>query len=184
MNEKQLDETGTKQSRQTLSQRDRHNEKKKTLFLAELAMSANITLSAKVAGIPQSTIYDWRQHDLGFREQWMTALSTGYELLEMVVLQRALGGVEKKVFHAGKHVDTVVEYDNGLALKLLIAHKEMVAMTRAAQQKSSGGATAIRDELDKKLDQMRERLAARRAQENEQSAANVEAKYARSPVND
>lgn len=50
------------------------------------------------------------------------------------------------------------EYDNGLAFRLLMAHKDMVARTRAAQAENTDKAGQLRQTLDQKINQMRERL--------------------------
>jgi ribosomal protein L16 Arg81 hydroxylase len=135
----------------------RDNRRKKK-FLKHLAMSSHVTQSAKAANIPLSTLYLWRDRDAKFLDDWLNALAAGYELLEMELLHRARNGVEKPVFRNGEKVATVKEYDNGLAFRLLMAHKDMVARTRAARAENTDRATQLRQTLDQKINQMRERL--------------------------
>ncbi|QJB69387.1 hypothetical protein [Parasphingorhabdus halotolerans] len=147
--------------------RQQHYLKQKAAFLEHLATTSHVANSAKAAGIPDSTLYNWRKNDPEFCGAWMEALAAGYELLELELLQRARGGVKKKIFYGGKVVGTAREYNDGMAFRLLMAHKESVAMTRAAQASLTGGksTSALRAELDQKLAMMRERLLARRNDE-------------------
>lgn len=132
--------------------------KRKKKFLKHLAISSHVTQSARAANIPLSTLYLWRDRDAEFLDDWLIALAAGYELLEMELLHRARNGVEKPVFRNGEKVATVKEYDNGLAFRLLMAHKDMVARTRAARAENTDKTGQLRQTLDQKINQMRERL--------------------------
>ncbi|MEP2987649.1 MAG: hypothetical protein ABJN65_16405 [Parasphingorhabdus sp.] len=138
-----------------------HNIERKKKFLKHLTMSSQVKQSAKAANIPISTLYRWREQDTEFQKNWLTALSAGYELLEMELLHRARNGIDKAIFHGGEIVATVKEYDNGLAFRLLMAHKDMVAKTRVAQSESTDRAGQLRQTLDQKINEMRERLQGR-----------------------
>lgn len=135
--------------------------KRKKKFLQQLAISSHVAQSAKAANIATSTLYLWREKDPAFREDWMQALAAGYELLEMELLHRARNGTDKPVFHGGKIVATVKDYDNGLAFRLLVAHRNMVAKTRAAEAELTDQRTELRQTLDQKINAMRRRLAGR-----------------------
>lgn len=135
--------------------------KRKKKFLQQLAVSSHVAQSAKAANISTSTLYLWREKDSAFREDWLKALAAGYELLEMELLHRARNGVDKPVFHGGKIVATVKDYDNGLAFRLLVAHRNMVAKTRAAAAELTDQRAELRQTLDQKINAMRRRLAGR-----------------------
>ena len=77
------------------------DKKRKAKFLEHLALSSHVAQSARAANIANSTLYLWREQDADFREDWMTALAAGYELLEMELLHRAREGVEKPIFQNG-----------------------------------------------------------------------------------
>jgi len=141
--------------------RQKRNVVRKQRFLSELAKSSNVAQSAKRAHVPVSTVYNWRERDPEFRGDWMEALASGYELLEMEMLERAREGTDRKIFYGGKHVDTIRHYDNRTALKLLAAHKSMVALTRAAQACLREEQGSAADRLDRKLSELRARLAGR-----------------------
>ena len=157
----------SKSNESTAETRQQHYARQKAAFLEHLATTSHVANSAQAAGIPDSTLYNWRKNDPEFCGAWMEALAAGYELLELDLLQRARGGVEKKIYHGGSVVGTVQEYNDGMAFRLLMAHKETVAMVRAAQASLTGekDTSAIRAELDQKLAMMRERLLARRNDE-------------------
>mgnify|MGYP003628460064 CR=1 FL=1 len=138
-----------------------YDDKRKLRFLKNLSTSSHVTSSAKAANVSLSTIYSWRKRDPEFHNQWMQALAAGYELLEMELLDRARNGTERHIFHAGKRVATVREVNDGLGVKLLLAHKQMVALTRAAEDNISP--EQVRASLDRKLGDMRAKLLRRRA---------------------
>ena len=138
-----------------------YDNRRKLKFLKELAISSHVANSAKAAGVAVSTVYSWRERDPEFFRQWMRSLAAGYELLEMDLLDRARKGVEKPVFHEGEQIATVTQYNDGIGVKLLLAHKEMVALTRAIEEDISP--EQVRIDLDRKLGDMRMKLLRRRA---------------------
>lgn len=138
-----------------------YDDRRKVRFLKNLATSSHVAHSAEAAGVALSTVYLWRERDPEFFREWARALAAGYELLEMELLDRARNGVEKPVFHDGKQVATVKQYNDGIGVKLLLAHKQMVALIRAAQEDISP--EQVRADLDRKLGDMRTKLLRRRA---------------------
>lgn len=138
-----------------------YDDRRKLKFLKELAISSHVANSATAAGVAVSTVYLWRERDPEFFRAWMRSLAAGYELLEMDMLERARNGVEKPVFHNGKEVATVRQYNDGIGVKLLQAHRQMVTMIRAAEEDISP--EQVRASLDRKLADMRVRLLKREA---------------------
>lgn len=138
-----------------------YDDRRKLKFLKHLAISSHVAASATAASVAVSTVYNWRDRDPEFFRHWMRALATGYELLEMELLDRARNGVEKPVFHDGEQIATVKEYNDGLGVKLLLAHKQMVALIRAIEDDVSP--EQVRIDLDRKLGDMRMKLLRRRA---------------------
>lgn len=59
-------------------------------FLASLAMTANVTASAKAARTSSSRVYRERSKSAVFRQQWQEALTEGYARLEAELLAEAL----------------------------------------------------------------------------------------------
>ena len=148
--------TGPATGRQSVAPRSYKCIRKKR-FLAELARTSHVSRSAARAGVSLSTVYLWRSNDDGFRRRWLRALAAGYELLEMEMLQRARGGIERKIYHRGEPVDTVREYDDTLAFRLLALHKQTAALARAAEHQQVQSETDLGSQLDRKLSDMRER---------------------------
>jgi len=158
-----FDSEGNLQPRRTSLQA--WQESQKQIFLAELAATSCVAHSARKAKLARSTLYLWRKQDRGFAEEWRAALAAGYELLEMELLVRARRGVDVPVFHAGKHVGTIKQFNDATALRLLALHKETVAMTRATETQHTESAVEVRARIDAKLNAMRERLQRRRTRE-------------------
>ncbi|MEO0439907.1 MAG: hypothetical protein AAF067_03420 [Pseudomonadota bacterium] len=145
-------------------QRASYREDQRMLFLSELATSSSVTAAADKAGLAKSTVYFWREKDAEFADAWRTALTSGYELLETELLERARHGTLKPVFHNGRQVGAVRHYNDQTALRLLSLHRETVALERAARE-HMGDIGEIRARIDAKLDAMRERLENRRTRE-------------------
>jgi hypothetical protein len=62
-------------------------------FLDTLALSCNVTLAVREAGMSTANAYRLRRMDPEFAELWREALVAGYERLETELLQRALQSV-------------------------------------------------------------------------------------------
>lgn len=86
-------------------------------FLDHLAGCANVTASAKAAGVGVSTVYEARRRDPVFARQYAEALEMGYATLEALLLEAAAIG---KGYVPGETVVPGPEtIDVGLALDLL-----------------------------------------------------------------
>jgi len=137
--------------------RARWSAKRERAFLETLAGTANIAASARAAGLSESTMYRRRQRDEAFRGRWLDALREGFVLLETTLLDRALNGVEKPVWHGGKQVGTAREYSDRLALALLNAHRATVAGPGAAEVPLTE--EAMDAEVLRRLGEMSRRMA-------------------------
>lgn len=62
-------------------------------FLDALALTCNATRSAQHAGCSLTGLYQVRQRDTEFAEQWRAALATGYDRLEALMLEHGGAGV-------------------------------------------------------------------------------------------
>jgi transposase-like protein len=117
-------------------------------FLETLAETSNVLESARRHGLSPATMYRLRRNDAGFARRWLEALSEGYEELEMEMLARARFGVIRR---ADKPA-----FNEPVSLRLLIAHKEAVAVQRAVR--SGLGVDELRDRLDRKIALVKESL--------------------------
>lgn len=122
-------------------------------FLETLAATANVSASARAAGMCPQGAYKLRDRDAAFADAWRKALARGYERLELMLLERALHGEEKEVWYRGEKVGTMRSYSNPLALTLLRAHRESVRQSPAIEEPE-----VLRKRLELRIAEMRERL--------------------------
>lgn len=97
-------------------------------FVATLADTCNVTLAAASIDRSIANVYKWRSKDAGFRAAWDRALAVGYSRLELMLLERALHGVEKVVVARDGSSSVMREYPDRVALTLLRMHRETAAM--------------------------------------------------------
>jgi len=97
-------------------------------FVATLADTCNVTLAAASIERSIANVYKWRSKDAGFRAAWDRALAVGYSRLELMLLERALHGVEKVVVARDGSSSVMREYPDRVALTLLRMHRETAAM--------------------------------------------------------
>jgi hypothetical protein len=121
----------------------------RTLFLAVLAETSNVSAAAREAGINPSRAYRVRREDAAFRQSWYAALLEGYDHLEMETLHRPRMGVE-----AGKEDR---RYDIANSLRLLMLHRESVAHQRALR--GNQDEEAVLAAINKRLEAIRAREA-------------------------
>ena len=121
-------------------------------FLACLAETSNVTAAAQCADISLSCVYRTKREDPDFAEAWLVALCEGYDHLEMELLFRLRKGESRDV--------PANKYDNGTALRLLLAHRDTRIRFQARHDNVT--AEAIRAALDAKLARLREDVIASR----------------------
>lgn len=96
-------------------------------FVEVLADSCNVSLAARAIGRSIGNVYIQRTKDAAFRAAWNQALAIGYARLEMMLLERALHGVEKAVTLKGGESRIMRQYNDRVALALLRHHRDSVA---------------------------------------------------------
>ena len=96
-------------------------------FCETLADTCNVTLAAGAIGRSIGNVYKWRAKDATFRAGWDQALAMGYSRLEMMLLERALHGVEKVVVARDGTSSVMREYPDRVALTLLRMHRDSAA---------------------------------------------------------
>lgn len=123
------------------------------LFLDHLAESSNVTASAEKAGISVSRAYKVRREEPEFARQWLVALAEGYLHLEMDVVRRLREG-DARTADDGK-------FDFANAIRLLAAHRNTAA--RGASEVQDVSAAEVRASIDRKIEDIRKRIARQRA---------------------
>ena len=134
----------------------RWSAKREAAFLAALAESSNVAMSLRTSGLGETAVYRRRAHYAEFAAKWSAALREGYLKLEGEMLGRALAGVEKPVWHGGKQIGTVTEYNDRTALALLNAHRASVIGTRDAP--ATVPIEELRTRLKARLGEMNRRM--------------------------
>jgi hypothetical protein len=97
---------------------------KERKFLEALASCCNVKLAANMARVSTSAVYVRRTRNASFRLAWDGALATGYAQLELMMLERALHGVEKIVIARDGTKTIMREYSDRVALALLRMHRD------------------------------------------------------------
>jgi len=87
-------------------------------FLRALATCGNVRAACAAAGVSHQTVYRARRSGSEFRLGWDAALVTARGLVEEVLADRALNGVEEAVYYHGEEVARRVRFDS----RLLLAH--------------------------------------------------------------
>lgn len=124
-------------------------------FLATLADTSNVSASARTAGVSKSRAYRLRREDEEFARKWQVALCEGYDNLEMELLCRMRTGEVRPAAGAKRGVR---QFDNAVALRLLAAHRESAAKTRA--MRASVSAAEVRASIDRKVEALRRKVEA------------------------
>lgn len=98
------------------------------LFLEELARRGIVTDACQVAGIGRRTVYEWRDADPEFAQQWEDALERAIQVAEREAWRRGVEGVDEPVFgRIGKDQDgevgTIRKYSDTMLTLVLKANK-------------------------------------------------------------
>ena len=123
------------------------------LFIETLADSCNVTLAARAIGRSVTNVYLHRNRDASFRAAWEQALTIGYSRLEMMLLERALHGVEKTVVLKDGSESVMREYSDRTALALLRHHRDAVATS--AQPVAEQEYVEARDRIMARIERIR-----------------------------
>jgi hypothetical protein len=113
-------------------------------FLEALAAGSSITAAARAAGVDRRTPYKWRDSDPAFDEEWVSHLEAGTDALEDEARRRAVEGVKRPIYHAGKRVGVVVEHSDQLMMFLLKARRPEKYRERQAIEHSGPDGGPIR----------------------------------------
>lgn len=141
------------------------NGKKKKLFLETLRRTANVTRSAKAAGVSPSTAYRHRDRFVQFDLMWIEALGHAIDVLETTMLERALR-YNASLSEAGAderpEVGKIEPFSNGDAMRLIKLHRESLAQRRIEiNARLHAKPDAVRERLTEKFNEIYERIMAR-----------------------
>lgn len=100
-----------------------NDSERRSYFLECLCENGNVTESAKLAGIPRTTLYDWRRADEDFARAWEEANELGTDALEDEATRRGKDGVDEPIFYKGSEVAQVKRYSDTLLMFMLKARR-------------------------------------------------------------
>lgn len=174
-------------------------------FIDALADLGSVRAAANAVNMTPESAYLLRRHPEAdeFRTAWEAALALGVQRLEDIAMDRALNGVEVPVFCFGKVIGTRIVYNDALLMFLLrnrAAHRfnadslnsndvatrsqlerlkrewraEWEAEWKEQQARESEG---ILDRINLKLERMRQRQLAARAEEEARQAEEAADEY-------
>lgn len=130
-------------------------------FLSVLAETCNVTEASRQSGVSLSGAYIRRKTNAAFRASWLEAISSAYQRLELVLLDRAFNGTEKLVKRRDGSDEVMREYSNSLGLSLLKMHRD--SAVEADTSFEPDDIEALRERLINKLERMQKRDAAKNA---------------------
>ena len=90
----------------------------KNAFLAELALSGNVTGASKAAGVGRATVYEWKEKDDAFLVAFKQAELAAVDVLEREARRRALGYELEQIGKNGE-IQRVRRYSDLLLIFLL-----------------------------------------------------------------
>lgn len=93
-------------------------------FLAVLAETCNVSEACRQSEVSVTTAYRRKRVDAGFRSEWIDAVATAYQRLELMLLERAFIGTEKVVRRKDGSEERMMVYPNQLGLTLLKMHRD------------------------------------------------------------
>lgn len=131
--------------------------RRRRAFLESLRSCANVSASARAAGISRREVYRQRQKDKAFREEWDHALEEALDDLEGELRRRAVEGVEKPVFYGGKPCGAVRSYSDTLGMFLLKSRRPHI-FADGGPGPDDAGDEGEEAAIRQRLSQMLERL--------------------------
>lgn len=128
-----------------MTNRTKRTDTREQKFLSVLRSTCNVTEAAKSAGVGRRTVYEWRDADPAFREQWDDAEQEAADRLEREAWRRAVDGVEKPITFQGQITDRYLEYSDRMLELLLKAHRPEKFKERVSNEHTGkdGGALVV-----------------------------------------
>lgn len=98
-------------------------QRQRIIFLDVLRTTGNISASARAANISARAAHGLKAHDDEFSQEWDLAKDESIDELEAALRKRAIEGVEKPVYYAGKECGIQRSYSDSLGMYILKAHR-------------------------------------------------------------
>ena len=114
-------------------------------------------------GVGVTSVYRRKKENAEFRGGWLAAISIAYQRLELVLLDRAFNGIEKRVSVRGS-ATVMREYSNQLGVALLKMHRE--SAQEAEFELPPDDIEEVRERLIRNLQRLKQRDAGHVAKRN------------------
>lgn len=99
------------------------SQRQRIIFLDVLRTTGNISASARAANISARAAHGLKAHDMEFSQEWDLAKDESIDELEAALRKRAIEGVEKPVYYAGKECGTLRSYSDSVGMYILKTHR-------------------------------------------------------------
>lgn len=132
----------------------------KPLFLEHLRETANVSSSAREAGVARQVAYKERDNSEAFRDAWDDAIEEGLDYLEAEARRRAYEGTLKPVYQQGVQVGEIREYSDTLTIFLLKGRRPEVFSERIKQEHTGKDGGPIQQDLSPATVALLEEMAA------------------------
>jgi hypothetical protein len=126
-----------------MANRTKRTPKKDEKFLAHLAVTADVTASAKAAGYSRRSVYEWKETDEVWRDRWEEAWHMGVDALEEEALRRGVEGVLEPVWHKGEIVGHRRNYSDNLLMFMLKGRRPGTFRDNASIEHSGQAGTPL-----------------------------------------
>ena len=147
--------------------------RRRAIFLDHLAATCNVEASAKAAGPHVATVYALRRRDPDFAAQWRAALESGFDRLQAMLIERAMGPMVVAIGETP--VPDAAQMDTALAMQLIEHHRRTITgakmrrggpvQTRATEEETNAA-------ILKRLKVLHRRMLAKAEMQNDTSADN------------
>ena len=97
----------------------RITKRQRAIFLDVLRTTGNISASARAGNLSYKAVHSLKSRDLNFSDEWDIAKNEALDDLEEALRKRAIEGVEKPIYYAGKECGVQRCYSDSLGMYIL-----------------------------------------------------------------
>lgn len=99
-----------------MANRTKFTDKKRAKFLSELSTIPNVSKAARAIGMSRRGLYDIRDIDEVFAQEWDDAVQEGIDAIEEELHRRAVDGIPEQHYRDGKLVAELTRYSDTLLI--------------------------------------------------------------------
>ena len=132
-----------------MANRSIRTKRKRAAFLKALDKGkGNVSDACKAARICRTAVYDWRQDDDSFRDEWEEIVEAHTDALEAKVYERAFDGWLEPVFYQGDEVGSTRKFSDSNAQFLLRARRPNIYRDNSKIELGGIGGGPLRIEVE------------------------------------